>query len=203
MVSTLPQNIKSFVDKKQDAHLTLREIDDDCLKALADYMAAQQSVVVSITLTECDISRDGIQYLLTTYGQRLEALNMPNNYLGDEDIKDLVFPENVQSLGVRDNALSTDVIQQLKKRFPDRLDLGTTPSLPDENSRSPLRFTPSQKPLVDQTTHKCVDDFVSDFSKLNDTDQHLAMQVLAEKLHVFNIKLSCNWPVDTVGFLKK
>lgn len=191
----LANNTKAVIDEQKESFLLFRGVDDAFVKELADYLVKTHSIVDSIAFIDSSITRDGIEYLLEKYGNKLVAINMPDNGLLDEDIQGLEWPRNIKSLGVRDNYLGRSTLDYLQTLGLDQLDFGDQKIFSDQDDEDePVRtmvfsdnLDPHRNPKDD--THKKsdlkVDDFLSFLSTLDEQERIHAVQYLSQKLKGF------------------
>jgi len=191
MVAT---NTKYTIDQKKETSLIFKDIDDDFVIDLVDYLVEANSVVDSLTFLESSLTRKGIEYLFKKYGDKLLALNMPDNGIGDEDIVGLSFPVGLKSLGLRNNYLSKEVVASLQQ-LAITLDIeqqNSTSSPESEEKSEPsfltVRFGSTQQAngmqqgYSEKAVHSKIEEFLSFLEKLDKEKRGLAFDDLSTSM---------------------
>eukprot|EP00298_Acanthocystis_sp_HF-20_P001707 c12136_g1_i1.p1 GENE.c12136_g1_i1~~c12136_g1_i1.p1 ORF type:complete len:141 (-),score=2.00 c12136_g1_i1:242-664(-) len=127
-------SFQSIIDGKEKSSLVFRDVEDDFVISLADYMNKKGSIVDSLVFIDCSLSENGINALLKC--DNLRALNMIDCGLFDEDIKNSMFPGKITHIGLRDNYLSADVIHTLHNYGFLSLNIGPQKSLTNDMEKT-------------------------------------------------------------------
>ncbi len=205
----LPTNIRSIIDQKKETMLICRDIDDALLTALCDYMVSNESTIDSLLFIDSQITKSGIKYLFEKYGARLVSLSMPDACLSDEDIQDLAFPKTLQSLCLRDNYLTANTVEKLKKLGIQNLDIEAQQVLETSDvsvsmeTMPSLRFSsPPSSMLVNKQISQSLDNpedsFLKYLSELSESErtQHLSNFFIGLKKQ-FNLSVKPDSTADT------
>jgi hypothetical protein len=187
----LPENIKKIIDQKSTTSLTCRQVDDNFVKLLSDYLVQKDSTINSLSLIDTDVTTEGLQYLLDTYGSRLIYLNIAENCFSDEDLDALVFPKSLQFLCVSNNYFTEKGIERLHTLNLKKLEATAQQFLPDSSeitmsTSKPLSFQKeTSRPLTINpipNTDVGVNNFMGYLLSLDEKSRLNALADLADDL---------------------
>lgn len=153
----LYQNTIDSIKGKQEAFLSFKRFSDKDLIDLVELMNKNDSIVNSLSFDESNLTALGIQTLIEKYGHKLVALNLENNDLNDTDVapilkhKELCANSVFRRLNVRNNCLTSQMIESLNKIGLEHLEVGSQAII---NTEIPTLAKYSHDPIVFSTAVK-------------------------------------------------
>ena len=126
--------LKEIVERKEKNIISTKHIGDEELIELVDYMIQKQSIITRLTLTEGSITKLGISYLASNYPM-LFSLDLSDNNLIDEDIKDIPQLTKLKELCVANNLLTAKGVELLKRMNLDYLNVEDNDDRASENQK--------------------------------------------------------------------
>lgn len=105
--------LKTMVDEKKT--IALRGVEDTDVRQVVDFILEIPLPVTSLSFTEGSVTGEGLRYLVTKLGDKLEFLDLSSNNLTDEEIKPLEQLKVLQELLLNDNFLTKKAVESLQK----------------------------------------------------------------------------------------
>eukprot|EP00298_Acanthocystis_sp_HF-20_P024615 c35265_g1_i1.p1 GENE.c35265_g1_i1~~c35265_g1_i1.p1 ORF type:complete len:139 (-),score=13.57 c35265_g1_i1:74-490(-) len=98
---------------KERNTIAMKQVTDNELKQVVDYILKYSPNIVSLSFTEGSITKEGIGYIAEKIGHKLHFLDLSNNNLVDTDIEPLKQTTSLKELLLDDNFLSKKGVESL------------------------------------------------------------------------------------------
>lgn len=113
VVASLGDNVICRID--DGVGISTKYVTDESIASLLDYIVINNKLkVISLSLTESSLTKQGIESITKTCGHTLQSLDLSDNPLQDDDIVSIYeLKETLKELAVERNFLTHDCIKKL------------------------------------------------------------------------------------------